>query len=57
MCAEAPQGTRHGTTDWENWENSKLGKEYDKVVYCHLAYLTNMQRTSYEMLGWMNSWN
>ena len=22
---------------------SKLGKEYDKAVYCHLAYLTYMQ--------------
>ena len=25
---------------------SKLGKEYDKVVYCHPAYLTYMQSTS-----------
>ena len=32
---------------------SKLGKEYIKAVYCHLAYLTSMQSTSYEMLGWM----
>ena len=32
---------------------SKLGKEYVKAVYCHSAYLTSMQRTSYEMLGWM----
>ena len=31
---------------------SKLGKEYIKAVYCHLAYLTYMQSTSYEMLGW-----
>ena len=31
----------------------KLGKEYIKDVYCHLAYLTYMQSTSYEMLGWM----
>ena len=22
---------------------SKLGNEYDKVVYCHLAYLTNAE--------------
>ena len=36
----------------------KLGKEYDEVVYCHPAYLTSMQSTSCEMLGWMNiSWN
>jgi len=31
----------------------KLGKEYIKDVYCHLAYLTYMQSTSYEMLDWM----
>ena len=33
---------------------SKLGKEYVKAVYCHPAYLTCMQSTSYEMPGWMN---
>ena len=33
---------------------SKLGKEYDKAVYCHPAYLTSMQSTSCEMLGWIN---
>ena len=32
---------------------SKLGKEYVKVVYCHLCFLTYMQSTSCEMLGWM----
>ena len=32
---------------------SKSGKEYDKAVYCHHAYLTSMQSTSWEMLGWM----
>ena len=32
---------------------SKLGKEYDKAVYYHPVYLTDMQRTSYEMPGWM----
>ena len=31
----------------------QLGKEYIKVVYCHLAYLTYMQNTSCEMLGWI----
>ena len=31
----------------------KLGKEYIKAVYCHFAYLTYMQSTSCEMLGWM----
>ena len=32
---------------------SKLGKEYEKAVYCHPAYLTYMQSTSCEMSGWM----
>ena len=31
---------------------SKLGKEYIKAVYCHPAYLTYMQSTSWEILGW-----
>ena len=38
----------------EQWAGSKLGTEYVKAVYCHLAYLTYMQSTSCEMLGWMN---
>ena len=33
--------------------DSKQEKEYVKAVYCHPAYLTNMQSTSCEMLGWM----
>ena len=41
-------------TDTEQWTGLKLGKEYVKAVYCHPAYLTSMQSTSYEMLGWMN---
>ena len=32
---------------------SKLGKEYVKAVYCNPAYLTSMQSTSCEMVGWM----
>ena len=28
-------------------------KEYVKAVYCHPAYLTSMQSTSWEMQGWM----
>ena len=39
--------------DMEQKTDSKLGKEYVKAVYCHLAYLTSMQSTSCEMLGWM----
>ena len=26
--------------DMEQWTGSKLGKEYDKAIYCHTAYLT-----------------
>ena len=39
--------------DMEQWTSSKLGKEYVKAVYCHPAYLTYMQNTSYKMPGWM----
>ena len=37
----------------EQRTSSKLGKEYIKAVYYHPVYLTDMQRTSYEMPGWM----
>ena len=39
--------------DREQRTVSKLGKEYVKAVYCHLAYLTYMQSTSCEMLEWI----
>ena len=39
--------------DMEQQTSSKLGKEYDKGVYCHPVYLTYMQNTSREMQGWM----
>ena len=39
--------------DMEQQTDSKLGKEYIKAVYCHPAYLTYMQSTSWEMLDWM----
>ena len=37
----------------EQQTDSKYGKECIKVVYCHPAYLTYMQSTSFEILGWM----
>ena len=40
--------------DMEQLTSSKSGKEYVKAVYCHPAYLTFMQSTSCEMLGWLN---
>ena len=39
--------------DMEQLTDSKLGKEYVKTVYCHPAYLTSVQSTSCEMLGWV----
>ena len=44
---EATVRTGHGTMDW-----LQIGKEYVKAVYCHPAYLTSMQSTSWETLGW-----
>ena len=38
----------------EQWTDSKLGKEYNKAVYWHTAYLTSMQSISCEMPSWMN---
>ena len=40
--------------DMEQQTGSKLGKEYIKAVYCHPAYLTYMQSTSWETLDWKN---
>ena len=40
--------------DIEQQTGSKLGKEYIKPVYCYPDYLTYMQSTSCEMLGWIN---
>ena len=39
--------------DIEQQTGSKSGKEYMKAVYCHPAYLTYMQSTSWETLIWM----
>ena len=44
---------QHLELDMEEQTGSKLGKEYVKAVYCHPAYLTYMQSTSCETLGWM----
>ena len=38
--------------DMEQQTASKLGKEYVKAVYCHPVYLTYIQSTSWETLGW-----
>ena len=39
--------------DMEQQTGSKLGKEYVKAECCHPAYLTYMQSTLGEMLGWI----
>ena len=42
----------------EQQTGSKLGKEYVKAVYCHPAYLTYMQSTSWEhWAGGSTIWN
>ena len=45
---EATVRTRH-----EQQTSLKLEKVYIKAVYCHSAYLTYPQSTSYKMPGWM----
>ena len=47
LCQEATARALH-----EQLTDSKLGKEYDKAVCCHSAYLTYMQSTSCEVLAW-----
>ena len=39
--------------DMEQQNSSKLGKEHVKSVYYHSVYLTYVQSTSCEMLGWI----
>ena len=41
---EATVRTRHGTTDW-----FQIGKGVHQTVYCHSAYLTYIQSTSWEI--------
>ena len=40
-------------SDMERWTSSKLEKKYVKPVYCHAAYLTYTQSSSWKMLDWM----
>ena len=44
---EATDRTGHGTTDW-----FQIGKGVRQGLYCHPVYLTSMQSTSRETLGW-----
>ena len=44
MCTQVKK--QQLESDMEQRTGSKLGKEYDKTLYCHPAYLTYMQSTS-----------
>ena len=41
--------------DMEQQTGSKSGNKYIQGVYCHPAYLTDMQSTSCKMPGWMKN--
>ena len=45
-------GQEAAELDMEQQTGSKLRKEYVKAVYCHPAYLTSTQSTSWETPGW-----
>ena len=45
-------GQEETELDMEQQTGSKQEKEYVKAVYCHPAYLTSMQSTSWETLDW-----
>ena len=49
----AGQEAKVRTLSMEQWTGSKLGKEYDKAVYCHSVYFTSMQSMSCKMSGWI----
>ena len=53
IAGKLSQGQVQLELNMEQWTDSELGKEYVKTVYCHPAYLTYMQSTSCEILGWM----
>ena len=38
--------------DMEQQPGSKKGSDYNKAIYSNPAYLTYMQSTSWETLGW-----
>ena len=40
--------------DMEQQTDSKLGKECNKIAYCHSAYLISMASTICKMPGWRN---
>ena len=53
LCA-GQEATSQNQTQNQTQNGSKLGKQHNKVAYCHPAYLTYMQSASCEILGCMN---
>ena len=53
-CEICVQGKKH-QLEWDIKQQTdfKLAKEYIRAVYSHAAYLTYMQSTSWETLGWL----
>ena len=47
---------QQGEPVMEQLTGSKLGKKYNKTVYCQLVYLTNMWNVKCQA-GWTTSWN
>ena len=52
ICMQVKNWMEQLELDMEQQTGSKMGKEYIEAVYCHPAYLTYMQSTSWETLGW-----
>ena len=48
-------GKQQSELDMEQQTGLQNEKEYLKAIYCHPAYLTYMQSTSWETLGWIKN--
>ena len=55
LMSNLHMGQEATESNMEQLTGSKLGKEYNKAVHCHPTYLTYIQNTSWEILGWMNN--
>ena len=51
ICMQVKKQQLELDMEWQTVSRSE--NEYVKAVYCHPAYLTYMQSTSWEMLDWM----
>ena len=50
-CIQVRKQQLEPDMEWQT--DSKSGNEYLKTVYCHPAYFTYMQSTSWDLSGWM----